>query len=164
MNALSNLTSSRHPVRGLFPSEKKLERHRLSASAVSDLDVCEDALFQKAGVADVADEALTCLLIPSFKRLDVPVLYCIATINMLLRFHTSWLFWTLLLLPNGKNEAVGAFSGSSGEVLPSNAMWRVSTSVGRTFQGSRTRLFAKPERLQEISVAVSGGLLISSPY
>jgi hypothetical protein len=69
--------------------------------------------------------------------------------NMPLRFHTSWLLWTLLLLPNGKNEAVEAFSGSSGEVLPSNAMWRVSTSVGRTFQGSRTRLFAKPERLQE---------------
>jgi hypothetical protein len=68
---------------------------------------------------------------------------------MPLRFHTIWLLSTLLLLPNGKNEAVvEAFSGSSGEVgkpasataslaSKSNAMWR------------RTRLFAKPERLQE---------------
>jgi hypothetical protein len=75
---------------------------------------------------------------------------------MPLRFHTGWLLWTLLLLPYGKNEAVEAFSGaSSGEVvkpvtavLPSNAMWRVSTSVGRTLKRIPTQLLAKPERMQ----------------
>jgi hypothetical protein len=78
---------------------------------------------------------------------------------MPLRFHTSWLLWTLLLLPNARNDEVeGAFSGSLGEahvVKPaaltskSNAMWRVSTSVDRTLRRSHTGLFAKPERLQE---------------
>jgi hypothetical protein len=71
---------------------------------------------------------------------------------MPLRFPTICLLWTLLLLPNGRNEAVKAFSGSSGEgivkpsaSLTSNAMWL------RTLKRSSscTRLFAKPERLQE---------------
>jgi hypothetical protein len=77
---------------------------------------------------------------------------------MPLRFHNSWLLWTLLLLPNGRNDEVEAFSGSLGEAhvekpaaltSKSNAMWRVSTSVDRTLRRSHTRLFAKPERLQE---------------
>jgi hypothetical protein len=78
MNALSNLTSARHPVRGLFPSEKELERNRRSLSAVSDLDVwrCFVPKSWRCWRFYCCDEALTCLLIPSFKRLDVPVLYC----------------------------------------------------------------------------------------
>jgi hypothetical protein len=76
--------------------------------------------------------------------------------NMPPRFHTSWLLWTFLLLPNGRNEAVEAFSGFSGEVMKpaaitskSNAPWRVRSAVGRTLKRRPTQLHAKPERMHE---------------